>query len=348
MPDHHERDHFYGGQAVIEGVMMRGLDRYAVAVRRQDGQIVIGHKRIAPLTGWRRWPLIRGCVGLVETFTLGMGSLQFSADVVMAEENEKADAAKAATAADPPAEAAPDAAAGEPAKPSALQGILTSLTSVFAIGLGLVLFILLPTWLAGLILHKSPEPPTWGLPSQDVILRNLVEGAVRLTVLVLYIVGISLIPYIKRVFQYHGAEHATINCYEAGEDIVVEKCKLFGPLHPRCGTAFLLIVIVVKIIINCFLPWYPQVWLRSIVRLGTLLPVAAIAYEVIRWAGRHRNSLLSRLLAGPGLLLQKLTTREADEKQIETAIYALAAVADEVPLPAGFPPPMQEVQIAAK
>ena len=348
MPDTHEHEHFYGGQAVIEGVMMRGLDRYAVAVRRQDGQIVIGHKRIAPLTGWRRWPLIRGCVGLVETFTLGMGSLQFSADVAMAEENEKVAAAKAAqdpaasgaaVVADPPA---------EPAKPSAIQGALTALTSVLAIGLGLVLFILLPTWLAGLFFHGPPAPATWGWPSQDVVLRNLVEGALRLSVLVLYIVGISLVPYIKRVFQYHGAEHATINCYEAGEDIVVEKCKLFGPLHPRCGTAFLLIVIVVKIIINCFLPWYPQVWLRSLVRLGTLLPVAAIAYEVIRWAGRHRNSLFSRLLAGPGLLLQLLTTRRADESQLETAIYALAAVADEVALPPNFPPPRQEVQIASK
>ena len=344
MPDTHERDHFYGGQAVIEGVMMRGLDRYAVAVRRQDGQIVIGHKRIAPLTGWRRWPLIRGCVGLVETFTLGMGSLQFSADVAMAEENEKIAAAKAAEA--PEGAAAPPAP--DPAKPSALQGALTALTSVFAIGLGLGLFILLPTWLAGLAFHGPPAAPTWGLPSQDVVMRNLVEGAARLTVLVLYIVGISLIPYVKRVFQYHGAEHATINCYEAGEDIVVDKCAHFGPLHPRCGTAFLLIVIVVKIIINCFLPWYPEVWLRSIVRLGTLLPVAAVAYEVIRWAGRHRNSLFSRLLAGPGLLLQLLTTRRADASQLETAIYALAAVADEVPLPAGFPPPMQEIQIASK
>jgi uncharacterized protein YqhQ len=348
MPDHHERDHFYGGQAVIEGVMMRGLDRYAVAVRRQDGQIVIGRRRIPPLTGWRRWPLVRGCVGLVETFTLGMGSLQFSADVAMAEENERIAAAKAAETPEvAPATAADDPPA-EPAKPSAIQGILTSLTGVFAVGLGLVLFILLPTWLAGLILHAPPAAPTWGWPSWDVVSRNMVEGAARLSVLVLYIVGISLIPYVKRVFQYHGAEHATINCYEAGEDIVVENCKLFGPLHPRCGTAFLLIVIVVKIIINCFLPWYPQVWLRSLVRLGTLLPVAAIAYEVIRWAGRHRKSLFSRLLAGPGLLLQMLTTRKADEKQLETAIYALAAVADEVALPSGFPAPMQEVQIAAK
>jgi uncharacterized protein YqhQ len=340
-----QHEHFYGGQAVIEGVMMRGIDRYAVAVRRQDGQIVIGRKQIPASVGWRRWPIVRGCIGLIESFTLGMGALQFSADVAMEEENEKLLAAAQADSApdDPPAKPAKDKQGG------GVAAILTSLTTVVAIGLGLFLFVLLPTWIAGFAFGPPPvRDMQFAFPSGDNILRNLVEGLIRLAVLVAYIAVISLVPYVKRVFQYHGAEHATINCYEAGEDVVVGNCARYSPLHPRCGTAFLLVVIVVKIIINCFLPWYPEVWLRSIVRLGTLIPVAGLAYEIIRWSGRHRHSLLSRLLAGPGLLLQLLTTRKADEKQLETALYALAAVADEVSLPADFAPPMREVEIGGK
>jgi uncharacterized protein YqhQ len=139
------------------------------------------------------------------------------------------------------------------------------------------------------------------------------------------------------VFEYHGAEHATINCFEAGEAVTEENCLRFSPLHPRCGTAFLLVVVVVKIILGCFFGW-PAPLIRSAIRLALLPVVAGIAYEVIRWAGRHRNSTLSRVLAGPGLLMQKLTTRKPDASQIQVAIYALSAVASEFDLPTGWAP----------
>jgi uncharacterized protein YqhQ len=256
-----------------------------------------------------------------------MRALQFSADVLTAEEAEKA--------APPPAPGEPVGAAVpvEPAPPAPISRVLTALTSLLAFAIGIGLFVLLPTavprWIWG--------PTVTGINAQS-ILFNVVEGGVRLAVIVLYILAISLMGYVRRVFQYHGAEHATINCYEAGEPITPDTCLRFSPLHPRCGTAFLLVVIVVKIILGCFLGW-PVLWLRMLLRVAALPVVAAVAYEILRWAGRHRDSRLATILAGPGLALQVLTTRHPDRQQVETAIYALHAVAAEVPLPGEFPAP---------
>jgi uncharacterized protein YqhQ len=314
---HEAEEHFYGGQAVIEGVMMRGPDRYGIAVRRADGEVVVMSEPLRGLAvqkGWPRWPLVRGCYMLVESLTLGMRSLTFSADVMTAEEAEHVPEGQTA-----PAEDAP---------PSTLSRALMVLSTAFAFVMGLGLFVLLPTavprWIWG-------PRQAMGI-NRESILFNVVEGGIRLAVIVLYILTISLMKYVKRVFQYHGAEHATINCYEAGEAVTPDNCLRHSPLHPRCGTAFLLVVIVVKIILGCFLGW-PVMWLRMLLRLALLPVVAAVAYEILRWAGRHRHSLIATLLAGPGLALQVLTTRRPDRAQIETAIYALAAVAPEVPLP---------------
>ena len=142
-------------------------------------------------------------------------------------------------------------------------------------------------------------------------------------------------PYIRRVFQYHGAEHATINCLEAGMKVTTETVLGFSPLHPRCGTAFLLVVVLVKIIIGCFFGW-PTPLIRGIIRVALIPLVAGIAYEVVRWAGRHRQSLLSRILAAPGMAMQILTTRKPTTDQVEVAIHALEAVAEEVELPEGM------------
>ncbi len=314
--------------------MMRGLDRFGVAVRRTDGRVVtvsepLRGRAVSP--GWHRWPLIRGNYMLVESLSLGWRALQFSANVLTAEEMEK----RPESAPQSPSGPA-EAPTGEPpAEPALLNRVWMAFTTVFAMLLGVGLFIVLPTavpqWLWG------SQPP--GVSAQGILL-NAVEGGIRLLVIVLYVVVISMMKYVRRVFQYHGAEHATINCYEAGEPITVDNCVRYSPLHPRCGTAFLLLVIVVKIVVGCFFGW-PAPWLRIVLRLALLPLVAAVSYEILRWAGRHRHSLLARALAGPGLILQMLTTRQPDREQIATAIYALAAVAPEVPLPSDLPPPQQ-------
>lgn len=317
--------HFYGGQAVIEGVMMRGTDRYAVAVRREDGEIVVGEKPIenyADKHKWAKWPLIRGNVAMVDSLILGFAALQFSADVLAQEENEKA-AAKAREEGQAPAE--------EEKPATGIGPLLMTLTTVFATVLALGLFVILPTWAVDWTMGKMATGASYG----ESVVRNLVEGCIRLFVIVLYILCISMMKYVRRVFEYHGAEHATINCFEAGEAVTEENCLRYSRLHPRCGTAFLLVVIVVKIILGCFFGW-PTPLIRSIIRLALLPVVAGIAYEVIRWAGRHRESLFSRILAAPGMLMQMLTTRKPEAAQIQVAIHALAAVACEFDLPSGW------------
>ncbi len=335
-------DHFYGGQAVMEGVMMRGTDHYAVAVRCADGEIVVGERDIpAYASKWLKFPLIRGCASLVDSLVLGFASLQFSSDMLtaglIAAARAKAAAEEPAPeAGEPPSgEAEPEGAeaAAPPEKGSrAGERVMMGSAMVLATVLGLGLFVLLPTLLVDWVMGAKPPGGSYG----NSILRNLTEGGLRLLVIVLYILAISLLGYVRRVFQYHGAEHATINCYEAGEAVTSENVMRYSALHPRCGTAFLLVVIVVKIILGCFFGW-PTPLLRSLIRLALLPVVAALAYEVIRWAGRHRASLLSKVLAGPGLLMQVLTTRRPSEDQVEVAIHALSAVASEVPLPAGWP-----------
>jgi uncharacterized protein YqhQ len=301
-----EHHHFYGGQAVIEGVMMRAPDRWAVAVRRAGGRVSLFLREQAALGRkyrWARLPLIRGNVGIYESVAMGWQSLQASASMAM------------------------DDALPEGAKKpkGATIGVLSG---VAAAVLGVGLFLLLPTaatdWITG---GHAPGP----------IAKNAVEGGVRLAIVLLYIAGVGLMPDIRRVFQYHGAEHAAINCYEAGEPVTTDNVMRHSVLHPRCGTSFLLTVVVIKVIVNCFLGW-PALWLRMVLRIVVLPLVAALAYEAIYYAGRHRDGLFARLLAVPGMAMELLTTRRHSRDQAEIAIYALSAVAPDVPLPDGLAP----------
>jgi len=343
-----EEKPFYGGQAVLEGVMMRSRHEYSTAVRRADGSIAVGRRKIDGFSsrhGWARWPLMRGNFALLDSLVLGMESLQFSGNIALEDETR--------AQAEPtiyPAErlrsgrrASPALGKGdEEQKPQSLGTAALWLTLLPALAIGIGLFVLLPTYAVGWILG----PGELGATTEDlsaVIARNLVEGVIRLLLVMGYIAAISLIGYIRRVFEYHGAEHKTINALEAGQQVTVENAMACSALHPRCGTAFILVVIAVKIIVNCFLGW-PDLWLRMLLRLAVLPPVAGIAYEVIHFAGRHRDSVFARALALPGLLLERLTTREADAEQVQVAIYALAAVAPEVELPDGFASP-EEVRI---
>ncbi len=333
-----EEKHFYGGQALMEGVMMRGTDVWGAAVKRQDGTMAVIRQGIWDLThqyGWAKWPLIRGNVALLDTLNLGIRSLFFSFNVLveeqMEQERKEQEAAAAQAATDPPAETKGRAKRQKTPKKASDKGWMAWAAMLPSLLLGVGLFIVLPTRLVDWIPHMA---------EMGSIGKNFVEGVVRLAGILAYIAAISLLPDIKRIFQYHGAEHATINCYEEGQEVTLENCRAFSPLHPRCGTAFLLVFIAVKILIGIFLGW-PEVWLRMLLRIATIPLVAAVAYEVIRYGGRHRDSLVARVLAQPGLLMQRLTTRQPSDDQIRVAIYALSTVAPEVPLPQGWAPPVQ-------
>lgn len=278
-----------GGQAVIEGVMMRGFGKVATAVREPDGNINVQVKPVNSISDKYpilKLPFLRGSVTLIESLVLGIKSLSFSAQAAGEEDEQLSDTEMAATI-------------------------------IFALGLACVLFIAIPT-AATKFLHTLTEDP---------FTLNLAEGFLRLIIFFAYIAGISLMKDVQRVFQYHGAEHKTISCYEANLPLTVENVKKFPRLHPRCGTAFLLIVMVVSIFVFAFLGW-PDLWLRILSRIILLPVVAGIAYEIIRFAGRSKNSLV-RLAIMPGLWLQYLTTREPDGSMIEVAIASLEAVTPE-------------------
>ena len=284
-----------GGQAVIEGVMMRDANKTATAVRLPNGEIEV---ETHPVTSIRdrypvlNLPLIRGSVIMVESLVIGMRALSFSAQ-----------------------------AAGEEDEQMTKKEV--AMTILFALVLASVLFIVIPTGAAHLAAAYTDDP----------VVFNLIEGGIRLAVFLLYIWGISFMGGIRRVFQYHGAEHKTIHCYEAGEALTVENVQKFPRLHPRCGTNFLLIVMVVAIVFHVFFGW-PDLWLRILSRLAVLPVVAGVSYEIIRFAGRSENRIV-RIMITPGLWLQYLTTRPPADEMVEVAIESLKAVLPPEDIPAG-------------
>ena len=277
---------FVGGQAVIEGVMMRGPGYTATAVREPGGTIVV-QKEITTSIQDRypilKKPFLRGCVALYESLIIGMKALSFSAKAAGDEEEE-------------------------------MSNNEIVITMVFSTVFAIALFLALPTYAVKFI-------P--GIQDNHVIL-NLLEGAIRLVLFLLYIWAIGLTKDIQRVFQYHGAEHKTIHAYENNLPLTVEHIRSQTRLHPRCGTNFLLIVMVVSIFVFAFLGW-PSLWERIISRVLLMPVVAGIAYEFIRLAGRSENSFVKALVK-PGLALQYMTTREPEDDQIEVAIRALEEV----------------------
>ncbi|HHV94201.1 MAG TPA: DUF1385 domain-containing protein [Firmicutes bacterium] len=279
----------YGGQAVIEGVMMRGRSNLAVAVRRRDG-IVLREERLQPWTQRYPvlgWPFVRGSVALIESLVMGIRALSFSASQFAEEEEAE----------------------------------LTTKDLVMTIGFAVLLtvgvFIALPAYVVRLVQAYIGSN----------VLLNIVEGLIKISLFLLYILGISLMQDIRRVFEYHGAEHKAINCYEAGEPLTVENVAKYTTVHRRCGTNFLLIVFFTSIFLFSFFGRPPFVQ-RVLLHIALLPAVAGIAYELIRLAGRPNRPWWVEVIAAPGLLLQKLTTREPDSDQIEVAIRALQVVVD--------------------
>ena len=284
--------HLYGGQAVIEGVMIRGRDYFSLAVRREDGGIEELQERLNPLYNgrMRRWPLVRGVLALIETLVLGIKALQLSANIASATPGQQEEDSKG------------------------IPGWMMASTLAFSLIFGIGLFFLLPLGVVRLL-----EPAIGsGLVSE------VVEGALRLAILVGYIAAIGMMRDIRRVYAYHGAEHMTVHAYEAGLPLNVDNVRRFGTPHPRCGTAFLLTVVLVSIAVFIAFALLESSWWWRIASRILLLPViAAASYEVIRFSGRHQSAVIGKILAAPGLWLQRLTTREPDDAQIEVAIRAM-------------------------
>jgi len=289
---------YYGGQAVIEGVMMRGRNSVAVAVRRPDGEIAIQHEPLAALFSGRlrEIPVVRGPIVLLETLILGVRALFYSASVSLEEEEQTV-------------------------SPIMLWGIV-ALGFILALGL----FLALPL----LIVHFID-------PYISSTVSNVADGVIRLVVFLIYLKAMNLMPDIRRVWAYHGAEHKTINAYEAGEELEVDRVRPYGTAHIRCGTGFIFIVLVIAIAAHAFLG-RPPMWIRFLERLAILPVIGAVSYELIRFTADHVKNKLVRVALIPGLALQSLTTREPDDSQIEVAILALKRVladdAEPVPEPA--------------
>lgn len=278
----------YGGQAVIEGVMMRGPATRAVAVRRPDSTIVIDEQPVKSITNRYKilkWPLLRGVIVLFESLIMGMQALSYSANQAMEEEEED----------------------------------LTSrdiiITMIIAFSLAIFLFVVIPTGATHYLTR-------WVSGS---VAQNVVEGFIRIGVFLIYVVSISFMADIRRVFQYHGAEHRVINAHEAGEELSVENVQRYSSFHPRCGTSFLLIVMVVSILVFSLLG-EQVLWWRILSRILLLPVVAGLSYELLKLSAKYEGSMLFKAIIAPGKWLQGLTTREPDNSQVEVAISALGAV----------------------
>ena len=284
--------HLYGGQAVIEGVMIRGRDYFSLAVRRDDGSIEDIQERLSPIYNGRlrRVPLIRGVLVLLETLILGVKSLQISADLAATKASDKS------------------------ADAEGIPGWMMGLTLAFSLVFGIGLFFLLPL---GVVRVLEPAIGSG-------LLSEVVEGVLRLAILVGYVAAIGMMRDIRRVYAYHGAEHMAVHAHEAGLPLNVDNVRKFGTPHPRCGTAFLLTVVVVSVAVFIAFALLESSWWWRIASRILLLPaIAAVSYEVIRFSGRHQSALIGKALAAPGLWLQRLTTREPDDYQIEVAIRAM-------------------------
>ena len=312
-----------GGQAVIEGVMMRGPFKTAVAVRKPDGEIEckIDENGTKKHNWFLKLPIIRGCVSFVESLVIGMKALMFSAEFVDVEGEEEPESKFDKWLEDK---------LGDKIKDIVIY-VAVFISIIMSVGL----FILLPT----AITQGIQAVGEWaGLKTamRSGAFISICEGIIKMVIFLTYMYLISKMKDIKRVFEYHGAEHKTIACYEAGEELTVENVKKYTRFHPRCGTSFLLFVMIVSIVLYALLPKFSgeeySGLQRLFYRMGTrllLLPiVAGISYEIIKFAGRSKNTCV-KWMTKPGLWLQKLTTREPDESQIETAIASMRAVIPE-------------------
>ncbi len=282
-----------GGQAVIEGVMMRSPHSMAIAVRKPSGEIVVKREGLSFFSEkmfFSKLPLVRGILTLASALVLGIRALNYSANQALSEEEKPA------------------------------SSWTMGFTLTVAVCFGVFLFFLIPLFLTRWLRFAIP------LLSESGMLFNLVDGILRLIIFLVYLWGISFLKDIQRIFQYHGAEHKSIFAFEAGEELVIDRVKVFGYLHPRCGTSFLLIVMVVSIFIFGLLPHHLPFGYKVASRVVFIPLIAGLSYEIIRFADLKRASRGVQVFIQPGLWLQRLTAREPSEDQIEVALRALQEV----------------------
>ncbi len=302
----------YGGQALLEGVMIRGQKAMAIAVRTHSGEIVLHEEQLpVPAKSWRRWPFFRGVWGLWDTLNLGVRAIIFSGNVALGEEEKAPEAAAASGALTAEVEVVP-APPQEEKKYDKLGAGETAGVVTFSLVVAVGLFFLLPR----LLIRVVERAVTAGW------LQVLLEGVIRLGIVLGYLAAVSLLPDLKRVFAYHGAEHKAVNALEAGAPLDVEGVRPFSTAHTRCGTAFLLLVVVLAVPIFAPLSGLPLGW-QLLSRVILVPLVAAVAYEVMRLGAEHADNPVVRALLVPALLLQRLTTRQPDDQMIEVAIAAL-------------------------
>ena len=300
-----------GGQAVMEGVMMRGPHKTAVAVRKPDGEITmkVDENKIRKDNKFFKLPIVRGCVNFFASLVIGIKALMFSAEFVELEDGEETESKF---------EKWLDEKFGDK-----IKDIVIYFSIFLSVILSVGLFIVLPNLVASGIDKFIP---------MSVGAYNVLEAIVKMAIFLTYMALVAQMKEIKRVFEYHGAEHKTIACYEAGEELTVENVKKHTRFHPRCGTNFLLFVMVISILLFACLPKFESnflgIFLRVLTRLALMPVVAGLSYEVIKLAGRSKNKCVT-WFTKPGLWLQRLTTREPDESQIEVAIESMKAVIPE-------------------
>lgn len=316
-----------GGAATLEGVMMRGRDHWAVAVRCEDGSIYTEeHDLPAPESrpAWMKLPLVRGCVSLVSSMSLSYKAMEIAADHAFDEEDTgDAVAASSETGASEPTADDSSSSSDGPAWQFVLSILL-------GLALGMGLFVALPVGVSNLVMGP--------LTSNNAIAWNLCEALLRIVVLIAYVGGIGLLPDMARLYGYHGAEHQSIHCFEHGLPLTPENAAKFSRIHVRCGTAFLVMTVMVAIVVHTLVPvgaWADGLGLVGITRslfvfasrIAMLPLVAGLSYEVtVKWAGSHPDNPLVKIALWPGLMMQKLTTRTADEGMLECAIAALKLV----------------------
>lgn len=300
-----------GGQAILEGVMMRGMERTAIAVRIPDGRIHIKTRKNGNTSKWMKVPIVRGVFSFITSLVEGTKTLTYSADVLEYYDRKLKDDK---TDAESEKMGKIESLLSEKLGSQKLWSLMLAASVIFALAFSVGIFVLLPTAAVGWIKAYISSP----------ILLNLTEGILRIVMFLLYLSAISKMEDIKRVFQYHGAEHKTIHCFENNLELTPENAQTFYTLHPRCGTSFLMFVMIISLILFSLLGWPNLLW-RLVSRIILIPVVAGTSYELLKWAGRSDN-IVVRILSLPGLYLQKITTNEPDEKQLEVAIASLKAV----------------------
>jgi len=292
-----------GGQAVLEGIMMKGQDRSSVVVRLPDGSMHIRTEKINSKSKWAKIPLARGVFIFGSSLISGMKTLMYSAEILEKYEDTE--------------EEHKDKLTLMIEKKYGRQGVINFMlysAVIIALIITIGVFIIAPTWVVNL----------FGRVTDNEIVLNLIEGGLRILLFILYIVLVTKMEDIKTVFQYHGAEHECIHCYESGKELTPENCNEFETLHPRCGTSFLMFVLVISLLLFSLLGW-PNLLLRIASRIILLPVIAGLSYELLRWAG-NSTSWVVKILSVPGLLLQKLTTIKPNILQLEVAIAAMKSV----------------------